>query len=132
MAPDVGLRRFIEVLEKAGELRRISAEVDWQFEIGAILHEVNRRKGPAILFDHVKGYRQPLLAGALGSVGRIALALGLPKTTSSTELITEYKERVKHPIHPKIVATGPCKENIKYDGDVDLYSFPVPLWQQGS
>ncbi len=130
MRSETGLRSFMELLEKSGELRRVSAEVDWKYEIGAIMHEVNRRKGPAIVFDHIKDYRDPLVAGTLSSVRRIALALGLPQATAYAELIREYKERVKTPINATTVSTGPCKEKIHCNEDVDLYSFPVPLWHE--
>ena len=45
------------LLEKEGELRRITAEVDWDREIGAIARRVLEKKGPALLFENIKGYR---------------------------------------------------------------------------
>jgi 4-hydroxy-3-polyprenylbenzoate decarboxylase len=50
------LRQWMQVLEKEGELRRITAEVDWDREIGAIARRVLEKKGPALLFEHIKGY----------------------------------------------------------------------------
>ena len=44
------LRQWIALLEKEGELRRITAEVDWDREIGAIARRVLEKKGPALLF----------------------------------------------------------------------------------
>jgi UbiD family decarboxylase len=35
------------------------------------------------------------------------------------------------PIEPVLVATGPCKQNIKRGKDVDLLNFPVPIWTPG-
>jgi len=51
------LRQWIALLEKEGELRRITAEVDWNREIGAIARRVLEKKGPALLFESIKGYR---------------------------------------------------------------------------
>ena len=51
------MRQWIALLEKEGELRRITAEVDWNREIGAIARRVLEKKGPALLFESIKGYR---------------------------------------------------------------------------
>src|SRR5262245_7901117 len=51
------LRQWMQVLEKEGELRRITAEVDWDREIGAIARRVLERKGPALLFENIRGYQ---------------------------------------------------------------------------
>src|SRR5204862_178190 len=50
------LREWIAVLEKDGELRRIRAAVDWDREIGAVSRRVLEKKGPALLFERIKGY----------------------------------------------------------------------------
>ena len=49
-------RQWIALLEKEGELRRITAEVDWDREIGAMTRRVLEKKGPALLFENIKGY----------------------------------------------------------------------------
>ena len=40
------MRQWLMCLENEGELRRITAEVDWDREIGAISRRVAREKGP--------------------------------------------------------------------------------------
>ena len=64
------LRQWIGLLEKEGELRRITAEVDWDREIGAVARRVLEKKGPALLFENIKGYRSgrctKLFTGGLG------------------------------------------------------------------
>src|SRR5262245_61168651 len=47
---------WMSLLEKAGELRRVTAEVDWDREIGAVARRVLEKKGPALLFENIKGY----------------------------------------------------------------------------
>ena len=50
---DVG--ELVNALENAGELKRISAQVDPDLEIAEILRRTMYAKGPAILFENVKG-----------------------------------------------------------------------------
>ncbi len=52
----VDMREWIARLDKEGELRRITAEVDWDRELGAIARRVLEKKGPALLFERIKGY----------------------------------------------------------------------------
>ena len=125
-----GLRPFIETLESFGELKRVKALVNWKHEVGAIMHEVNRQKGPAILFENVKDHQVPLLVGALSTRQRIALSLGLPPDKPLQQIIREYKKRVAVPIEPKIVSKGPCKEKIWHADKVDLLVFPAPWWHE--
>src|ERR1700692_1817669 len=68
------LREFIAKLEKEGELRRISAEIDPVLEITEITGRVTRAGGPALLFEKPKGSRVPLLINMLGSERRMNLA----------------------------------------------------------
>jgi UbiD family decarboxylase len=130
MTIETGLRPFISVLEKSGELRRVNAEVDWKYEVGAIMHEVDHQKGPAILFENVKDYDIPLFVGALTTRPRIALALGLSPDTPLQEITREYKERAGNPIEPVIVPGGPCKEKIYHANNINLLSFPAPWWHE--
>ena len=63
-------------LEKRGELKRISVEVDPELEITEIADRVMRAGGPALLFEKVKGSAYPLLINAMGSERRMAMAFG--------------------------------------------------------
>lgn len=76
MAGYTDLQTFAHDLEKAGQLRRVGAEVDPYLEIAEIYQRVIRREGPALLFTRVKGSRYPLLINPLGSPRRIEIALG--------------------------------------------------------
>ncbi|GHV96341.1 menaquinone biosynthesis decarboxylase [Spirochaetia bacterium] len=69
------LQDFISTLEKAGELKRISAEVDARLEISAIADRVMREEGPALLFEQVRHSPYPLAINLLGSERRMAMAL---------------------------------------------------------
>ena len=51
------MRQWMAQLEQHGELRRIKAEVDWDREIGAVTRRMLEKKGPALLFENIKGYK---------------------------------------------------------------------------
>ena len=70
------MHQFVEELEKIGELKRISTEVDTNLEIAEILRRIGYAKGPAILFENVKGYDIPVLGNAFGSMKRLEVGLG--------------------------------------------------------
>ena len=69
------LQQFIRKMESAGELLRISAEVDPELEVTEITDRVSKAHGPALLFEHVKGSSFPLLINAFGSYKRMQMAL---------------------------------------------------------
>jgi 4-hydroxy-3-polyprenylbenzoate decarboxylase len=54
LAPPADLRTWIALLEREGELRRVSAEVDPHLEITEIVDRTVKSGGPALLFEHVK------------------------------------------------------------------------------
>jgi phenyl-phosphate phosphatase/carboxylase subunit alpha len=127
------LAEYIAVLEKAGELRRVRAEVDWRWEAGAMSRLACERRGPAPLFENVKDYPGQQLAAVLLGPGkplhaRVALALGLDKTIPTLELMEEVRQRLKHPHKPVSVAAdkAPCKEIKLFGKDAKLTKFPVP------
>jgi 4-hydroxy-3-polyprenylbenzoate decarboxylase len=83
------LHAFVKLLEKKGELKRISAPVDPRLEIGAIADKVMREHGPALLFENVIGSNYPLLINAFGSMERCALALGVASLDDIAQRIGE-------------------------------------------
>ncbi len=64
------LRSYIDQCAQAGELRRVTAPVDWNLEISHISKLVEERKGPALLFENVKGYSTPVFTGAFATTKR--------------------------------------------------------------
>jgi UbiD family decarboxylase len=126
------LNEWILALEREGELSRVKAKVHWELEIGAIVQEVFNRRGPALLFENIKDHEntfcKKLFTASLSSYSRIALALGLSKDTPPKDLIEVYRKRVKNPIEPVTVDTGPVKENILTGDKVNLFEIPTPKW----
>lgn len=134
------LREYISTLEREGELRHVTEEVDWNLEVGAIVRRCNDLGAPAPLFENIKGYPQGfrVLGTPVGPssrkgrfYARIALSLGLPSNTTAGELIEHFvRGKDLAPIPPKLVSTGPCKENIQLGEAIDLLKFPVPYIHQ--
>src|SRR2546425_12909888 len=75
MAPAADLRTWIRLLEQARELHRVTAEVDPHLEITEIADRTVKAGGPALLFEHVKGSRHPLLINQFGTERRMCLPL---------------------------------------------------------
>lgn len=142
------LRAFIADLEAAGELKRVQAPVDPVLEIAEITDRVTKARGPALLFENVKGSDMPVLINAYGSPKRMEMALGssdieglgqhlvdLVRTKppkGMRELMDSLKlvkEVVAYP--PKTVKKAPVQE-VVYEGDeVDLGRLPVlQCWPQ--
>ena len=110
------LNQWIDLLEKEGELARITTKVDWNLELGGITQETFDREGPALLFENIKDHENTIcrrfFTGTLATYPRVALMLGLPKETPYKDLIDIWRQRSKSQIKPKVVETGPVKENI--------------------
>ncbi len=51
------LREWMARIEEIGQLKRITAEVDWDLEIGAIAARMANKQGPALLFENVKDHQ---------------------------------------------------------------------------
>ena len=126
------LREWITRLDKDGEVRRVTAEVDWDREIGAIARRVLEKKGPALLFENITGYRggrcTKLFTGGLGTRERMALALGFPKDVGNGEIVSYVMQKNRERVAPTVVRTGPVKDVVVRGGEIDQAEFPVPRW----
>jgi 4-hydroxy-3-polyprenylbenzoate decarboxylase len=150
------LREWIAALDRAGELKRIHAEVDPILEITEIADRVSkgaakkygRPGGPALLFENVKGANGvPVFINQFGSERRMQMALGVDRLDEIADRIRQlmnmkspegFLEKLKMlpmladmgKFFPKTVETGPCKEVIKKK-DFSLLDFPVlQCWPQ--
>ncbi|MDP2646076.1 MAG: UbiD family decarboxylase, partial [Desulfobacterales bacterium] len=128
---DRDLRDWIELLDKQGELKRITAEVDWREELGAINRINTHKNGPALLFENIKDYKDTrctkLFTNGLGATKRLAMALNLPLDSGDRTIVEVMKKRYAQRLDPILRDTGPVKENILTGKDIDLYQIPVPL-----
>ncbi|MCX7177375.1 MAG: 4-hydroxy-3-polyprenylbenzoate decarboxylase [Proteobacteria bacterium] len=141
------LRDFLSQLEKLGELKRITVEIDPRFEMTEICDRVLRAGGPAILFEKPKGSSMPVLANLFGTVRRVALATGqdgepLAALREVGELLAYLKEPEppksfrdaweKLPVlkqvlnmTPKLLSSAACQEIVWEGKDVDLARLPI-------
>ena len=139
------LRDFIKLLEKEGELKRISTEVDPYLEVTEISDRVLRAGGPALLFENPKGSSVPLLVNLFGNSRRIALAMGqedidglrdvgkllafLKEPTPPSgwkdvwQKLPSYKQVLN--VSPNVKKSAVCQDVVIEARDVDLSMFPL-------
>lgn len=141
------LRAFLARLEREGELKRISAEVDPVLEITEITNRVTKAGGPALLFERPKGSNIPVVINLLGSERRVNLALEVDDIDQVANRVRSFLD-VQTPqgfldkvkmlpklaelgsFFPKTVKSGACKEVIRTE-DFSLLSFPIlKCWPQ--
>jgi 4-hydroxy-3-polyprenylbenzoate decarboxylase len=149
------LRDWVRALEKAGELKRVSAEVSPLLEMAEIADRAAKSRkgtanagGPALLFENVKGYKGArVLMNQFGSERRMRLALDV----ASLDEVAKRIETLLHPVAPvglldklkmlpmlaevggffprrlegSAARNAPCKEVVLRGADVDVLKFPV-------
>ena len=91
-SPAADLREWIALLEREGELVRVTAEVDPDLEITEITDRVVKSGGPALLFENVKGSRLPLLINQFGTERRMCLAFGVERLDDVAAKLEEVLE----------------------------------------
>ena len=98
------LRDFLSQLERAGELKRVRAEVDPKLEMTEICDRVLKAGGPALLFEKPKGHATPVLGNLFGTTRRVALAMGAETGADPREALREIGKLLaflKEPEPPK-------------------------------
>lgn len=125
------LRAFLAALDEQGDLRHVR-DASWEEEIGAIAELATERGAPALLFDDVPGYPHGfrVLANALASPRRTALALGLDPKHGPVVEQWQARMREMQPVPFEEQATGPVLENVLRGSDVNVLKFPVPKWHE--
>jgi 4-hydroxy-3-polyprenylbenzoate decarboxylase len=135
--PYHSLADFVQVLERKGELKRITHPVKVELEITEIADRVMKSGGPALLFENVVGKQVPVLINAFGSAQRMALALGAATIEEIAREIqkliqTKPPKSLKDKLHllgelirlagipPKIVKDGPCQEVVHREPDLGI------------
>lgn len=144
------LRHFIDTLEKAGELVRISTYVDPKLEIAEITDRISKSPdgGKALLFENT-GYDFPVLINSMGSYRRMCMALGVQELDDVSreieglfKMLSKPKEGILDKLSmlpklsqfaswmPKVVSgRGSCQEVVM--SNPDLGKLPVmTCWPQ--
>jgi 4-hydroxy-3-polyprenylbenzoate decarboxylase len=142
MAAPADLRAWIALLEREGELVRVTAEVDPDLEITEIVDRTVKAGGPALLFTSPKGARHPLLINQFGTERRMCLAFGvdsLDELGRRVEDVLELQppqgllEKVRGlrklksiaDSLPRTVRSGACQEVVLAGDEVDLDLLPI-------
>ncbi|MFN2122289.1 MAG: UbiD family decarboxylase [Candidatus Promineifilaceae bacterium] len=118
------LRSYLEVLEDAGQLFRVSQPVSLVHELANVAATVQRQGRGAVLFEQPEGSTWPVFAGAVGSATLAALAL-----ECEVSEIIEKMEQALDPmqgIAPQIVTSAQWQQNIVEEDAVDLQRLPIP------
>ncbi|MEW6327634.1 MAG: menaquinone biosynthesis decarboxylase [Thermodesulfobacteriota bacterium] len=135
------LQEFIRLLEKEGELKKITEPVSPYLEITEITDRVCKKGGPALLFTNVVGHDMPVLMNAFGSYRRMCLALQVGDFNEIGKDILNFLEaeapdtlikklkmipKLKRlaDMFPKMVSKAPCQEVIIKD-NIDLRLLPA-------
>ncbi len=134
------LQEFIIFLEEKKQLIRIKEEMDPILEIAELADRVMKKKGPALLFEKVKGSEFPLLINTYGSLKRMGWAFGvedLEELATKIRVLTKTQppqgiwEKLKiipkmidvAKSMPKQVSSAPCQEVVM--DEVDLDKLPI-------
>jgi 4-hydroxy-3-polyprenylbenzoate decarboxylase len=146
------LRDWIKQLDKSGELKHITAEVDPVLEMAEIADRAaklgrgtSKAGGPALLFENIKGHPGArVLMNQFGSERRMRLALETESLDAIADRIrtllkpqtpTSFMDKMKMlpmlaevgNFFPKVIAAkdAPCKQVIHRGEDVNLLELPI-------
>jgi 4-hydroxy-3-polyprenylbenzoate decarboxylase len=140
--PALNLRDWIALLEREGELARISVEVDPHLEVTEIVDRTVKSGGPALLFERPKGSQHPLLINQFGTERRMCLAFGVARLDDVAARLADVLE-MQPPeglaakvrglktlksiadSRPKVVRHGASQEVVLRGDEVDLSRLPV-------
>ena len=145
-------QEFLEVLEREGELKRISQPIDPYLEITEVADRVMKMPGggPALLFERPTAKSIPLAINVFGSQKRMSMALGV---SDLEEIATEIADLLKPEVPQGFVRSmkellpklgvlakmpprhakgeGRCQEVVLTGDDIDLDKFPIlHCWPQ--
>ena len=149
------LREFMALLEKKGQLRHVTAELDPVLEIGEVTDRVSKQVGPGLVFDNPidretgKRYTMPVAINLMGSYDRMAWALGVDAETGTWRDLDAVGKRLMEMLPmdmpasmkgkldilmglkdlatagAKEIKKAPCQEVVYRGDDVDLGMLPV-------
>lgn len=143
--PYKDMQSYVKALKAKHLLKEIDIEVDPELEITEIADRVSKNYGPALVFNHVKGSKYPLVINAMGTYERLNLGFGVDNLDDIARHIESIMDvgsyatlmgKVKAIpkllplpfIFPRKVRKAPCQEVIE---DPDLSTLPIiKCWPQ--
>ena len=129
------LRQWLEQVEAIGELAHPKG-ADWNLEIGGVSEIDYKKRGPALLFDEIKGHAKGfrILTSSTNSARRLGLTLRMGADHTDASLVEQLRgapnrwAAAAKDFDPVFVDSGPVFENVMQGDTVDLMKFPTPLW----
>ncbi|WP_109077582.1 4-hydroxy-3-polyprenylbenzoate decarboxylase [Aggregatibacter kilianii] len=139
------LRDFLTLLERRGELKRITQEIDPYLEMTEISDRTLRAGGPALLFENPKGFDIPVLCNLFGTPERVALGMGQDDVSALRDVgkllaflkepeppkgfkelwqvLPQYKQVLNMPT--KVLNKADCQQIVLSGDEVDLSKLPI-------
>lgn len=139
------LRDFLSLLERKGELKRITQPIDPYLEMTEIADRTLRAGGSALLFENPKGYDMPVLCNLFGTVKRVVMGMGQEDINALREVgkllaflkepkppksfrdlfakLPQFKQLLNMPT--KVLGSAPCQQQVWQGDDVDFSRIPV-------
>ena len=130
--PFEGLRDYLKALEKEGLFHWIDKEVDKDWEIASMARMIFRgyteEERFGMGFRNISGFPGgQVVAGVIAASTR-QIATALETEPAPLPIFERITQGINNPIEPVLVDSGPCKDVMIGDEDLDLLSFPVPVW----
>ncbi len=139
------LQHFLDALEERRLLKRVKAEVSQDLEIAEIADRTIKARGPALLFENVKGHTIPVAINLFGTNERMALALDVETLDRLPDRLGQLLALAMNPpaggflgkvkmlpklmeaasFLPKSVKGGLCKDVVLKGDEVDLDRIPI-------
>ena len=117
--PQQSLSDFVEDMEKAGLLIRVSDET----RVDQIPQVMEENPLKAVLIEKITDSEFSVLVNAYSNQDQYAWAMGCDKTQTGLKMTEIAQGRIA----PEIVDTAPCKEVILQGDEVDLTRLPLFL-----
>lgn len=107
------LRTYLDELRAARPDLYVEVErtVNPVFEAPAVVQRLYREgRSPVVMFRHVAGHDMPVVYNLCGGPDQLALALRSERGAAACE---EYTRRLRHPLAPARVRSGPVGESVE-------------------
>ena len=126
------MRDYLAALEQQNLIKRISREVDRNWEVACLAKwmyqalPINQRFG--LYFQNVKNFKIPVITGALGACpASVAVALQCDVENINDTVVNA----LRNPIKPRIVSSGVCQEVAFTGQNASLDTLPIVTWTPG-
>lgn len=131
--PFADLREWVDAMERIDELKTFE-DVDPEFEIGALTEMSAEAKGPALLFDKIKGYAPGfrVVSNLYRGRKRLLATLEMPIDLTPEQALQRWRRVIADfkPLPPVEVKSGPVLTHVMNGPEVDISIFPAPFWHE--